>query len=148
MHDVIVYRDSVGEEEEGETVAVVSPQDVSVRGKEVAESPKSSHQNRTSEVEGPLGNFNGPHTNKKAPSISIEPDTSLELTEEMVHGMNNVMTRDTPFAKASGSDKHETEMSDVRCSGLAREVDSVHVLHSCLLYSLKYDRCERVVGEN
>lgn len=89
-----------------------------VRGKEVAESPKAPHHNRTtisSEVEGPLENSNGPHTSKKAPSISIEPDTSLELTEEMVHGRNNVMTRDTPFAKASGSDKHETEVSDVGC---------------------------------
>lgn len=89
----------------------MSSQDV--RGKEVAQSSQPSHHHRTSEVEGPLGNSTGPHTNKNPPSISIEPDTSLELTEEMVHGRNNVMTRDTPFAKASGSDKHETGVSVV-----------------------------------
>ena len=48
---------------------------------------------------------------KNAPSISIEPDTNLELTEEMVHGQNKVMTRDTPLAKAYGSDRHEAEVS-------------------------------------
>ena len=47
---------------------------------------------------------------KNAPSISIEPDTSLELTEEMMLGQSEVMTRDTPLAKAYGSDKHETEV--------------------------------------
>lgn len=76
-----------------------------MRGKEVAASPETC---RTTKIEGPLGNSTGPHTSKTAPSISIEPNTSLELTEEIVLGTNNVMTRDTPYAKASGSDKHET----------------------------------------
>ena len=48
---------------------------------------------------------------KAAPSISIEPDTSLELTEEMVHGgQSKVISRDTPLAKAYGSDTHKAEV--------------------------------------
>ena len=44
------------------------------------------------------------------PSISIQPDTNLELTEEMVHGQAEVMSRDTPHAKAYGSDSIKAEV--------------------------------------
>ena len=49
----------------------------------------------------------------RAPSISIEPNTSLELTEEMMLGESEVVTTDTLLAKASGSDKHEMGVSVV-----------------------------------
>ena len=57
-----------------------------------------------------MGNSVRPSREKTAPSISIEPDGSLELTEEMMLGGSAVMTRDTLLAKAYGSDKHETEV--------------------------------------
>ena len=50
----------------------------------------------------------------EAPSILIEPDTRLELTEEMIQGENReVVTNDTLLAKASGSNLHEMEVRAV-----------------------------------
>lgn len=108
--------------------------DLGVRGRDVATSPDTSHHDRTTKFEGPLGNSTGPHTSKTAPSILIEPNTSLELTEEIVLGTNNVMSRDTPYAKASGSDKHETGVSAVPCSGLAGEINLVRELNTSHIY--------------
>ena len=73
------------------------------------------HGTDDSQHDGRVGNhFSGgrPPVGKKPPSISIEPDTSLELTEDMMHGQTSeVMTRDTPLAKAYGSDIQQTEVS-------------------------------------
>ena len=79
--------------------------DPGVRGAEISPpSPRAAKSHPTR----PQGVKNDRHPEaKNVPSISIEPDTSLELTEEMVHGQSKVMTRDTPLAKAYGSDRHE-----------------------------------------
>ena len=79
------------------------------RGEKKGDEPRSSTKSHCHQTGGALRNSDGgPPARANAPSISIEPNTSLELTEEMVHGRSEVMTRDTLFAKASGSDKHET----------------------------------------
>ena len=50
----------------------------------------------------------------EAPSISIQPDTRLELTEEMIQGENwEVVTNDTLLAKASSTNLHEMEVRAV-----------------------------------
>ena len=85
-----------------------------VRGAEISPpSPRPLKSRRgTTESQGAVGNntHSGPPVGKNAPSISIEPNTSLELTDDIFHGQTKVMTRDTPLAKAYGSDKHETEV--------------------------------------
>ena len=86
---------------------VASPDHGVRRGKMSDSSPTSEgHQQGTVSA----GEVRG-SCELNAPSILIEPNTSLELTEDMVHGQSEVMTRDTPLAKAYGSDKHETEVT-------------------------------------
>lgn len=74
---------------------------------------------------------------QNVPSISIEPDTSLELTEEMMHGQNKVMTRDTPLAKASGSDRHEGEVSGYY--GKLEHIPVVYISYTCKHFQLVLD---------
>ena len=86
-----------------------------VRGAEISppSPPAAKSRPPSHETDRQSGVKNGKHPGaKNAPSISIEPDTNLELTEEMMHGQSKVMTRDTPLAKAYGSDRHEAEVSN------------------------------------
>lgn len=111
---IFVHRGPVEGGERGTTVASPDPShDLGVRQEAKLPSPSKSSNHRTANSGGALGNSSGPPTRNNAPSISIEPDIGLELTEEMVHGQNKVITRDTLFAKASGSDKHETGVSGI-----------------------------------